>query len=137
MTEFNQGWGAPSSTKPKRSKLPGIVGIVALIAGITIGASGGESEAATPTAKVETKTVTETVEKTPQACLDALDVADEGFEVSSELVGTAGKAFAAISELDVAELHKLNADMDPLTGKLNKLAPRYVAAKEACRNASG
>lgn len=65
--------------------------------------------------------VTTTVQSVPQACLDALDNADEGF-------GYGAQAMTAASEFDVAAL-------TAATTKLNRLAPTYNANKAACRTA--
>jgi len=68
-------------------------------------------------------TTTVSVATVPQACLDALDNADQGFTYASQIITAAG-------EFDVAT-------MNAVTEKVTALAPKYNANKAACRAAGG
>lgn len=118
-----------------------IIPVVTLFAGLAIGASG--SETATEPAVTEApkvKTVTETVEVevevevTPQACLDALDYADEGFGYAEQTMGIVIDAFDAIGNLDYLALDEATADIQAVTADLESVAPLYIDAKTECRD---
>jgi ABC-type glycerol-3-phosphate transport system substrate-binding protein len=66
-------------------------------------------------------TVTTTQSVAPQACVDALDQADKGFEI-------AGSAFQAAAKYDSTALGKASE-------QLKTLAPQYNATKAQCRAA--
>ena len=77
---------------------------------------------APPAPPAPTVTVTAKADSSvPQACLDALDNADEGF-------GYGGDAMRAASEFDVDGINAA-------TSNLNALAPTYNTNKAACRAA--
>jgi hypothetical protein len=77
---------------------------------------------APPAPPAPTVTVTAKADSSvPQACLDALDNADEGF-------GYGADAMQAASEYDVAGINAA-------TRNLNALAPTYNANKALCRAA--
>lgn len=121
-----------------------IATIGGLLLGIGVGAAG--NTAPTPTASTPTivtrtvtpepSTITKTVEVVPQACNDALDVADKGFALSSESMGYAGQAFNAVAGGDLASLKRFNAEMTRVTGELGDLAPKYQRLKQECHTAS-
>lgn len=74
-----------------------------------------------PAKPAPTVTTTVNVPTVPQACLDALDSADQGFTLAAQ-------GFTAASEFDVAT-------MNAVTEKLGELAPTWNANKAACRAA--
>lgn len=116
--------------------IPAVVGSLALFVGIGIG-SAGEPEPVTVTKEVPgpERVVTKTVEKevTPQACLTALDLSEEGFSYSAEAMGYMGDALTAAGNFDVAALTKANTDIETVSPKLKQLtAPMKVAVSE-CR----
>lgn len=138
-----------------------IVGAFALSIGVGLGflAAGGEPE---PTVKTVTEevevpgpTVTEEVEvekqvevaTTPQACLDAITAAEQGFTLSGEFA----ESSVEVSELlfptlkagynrDVAAMERITADVERITadvrsinGRLSDTADQFNAAKAECR----
>lgn len=83
-------------------------------------------------------TVTVTVKadsSVPQACLDALDNADEGFGYAAGAMGAAGEGFDAVSVGDIDKLLQQIPVMKSMGTKLNNLAPTYNTNKAACRAA--
>ncbi|ALY08895.1 hypothetical protein GALAXY_51 [Arthrobacter phage Galaxy] len=134
--EGRKAAAAESSGKWKRRGL--IAGfVVVALAGFGLG-SGGKAEpapspAAAPVVKTETKTVT--VEKTPAACLRALDLADEALGYSGDAMGVMGEMFEAASRFDLAGVEAGSPKLDKLTGKIKGVSPRYLAAKDDCRMA--
>jgi len=118
---------ARTTKKSKRGTILAAVG--GLIAGGLLFAScGGNADAeaepapaVTVTAEPEVETVEVTVEQTPQECLEALNLADASFTISSEIMN-------AIMNDDVAGMQsgvqELQANVDP-----------YTEAKTACRAA--
>lgn len=125
----------PNGKKPRRWLVPVVVGVVA--ASIGYGAAGGAAEAPEPIVKTETieKEVPVEVEKIVEkevevvvevptsrpSCLQALDIADEGFNIASGVIG-------AIQSGDLATARELNAE-------LAELVPSYGTMKTDCRNA--
>jgi hypothetical protein len=69
-----------------------------------------------------TTTTTVKVATVPQACLEALTYAETGFDLAATAITAAG-------EFDVDTLTKT-------TARVNRLAPKWLAAKEACRSAA-
>lgn len=84
-----------------------------------------------------TKTVvkTDVQEKTPASCLTALDYADQGFGYASESMGYAQEGFEAVSNLDIDKLQQVTPKLQRVNEKIGSLAPKYRAAKDACRSA--
>lgn len=116
-------------TNPRR--WPWIVAVLAaLFVGVGIGAAAADTE---PTAVetpepetivetvVETETVTEVVEVevTPQACVDALDVASENFFVAADML-----QLVVDWQDEIAEI--LNADGYLITAEWNMLDVKYA-----------
>jgi len=104
-------------------------------------ACGGSNEAPeTKTVPGPTKTVTNTVEKevekTPDVCLEALDLADKGFGYATEALNIASEAFTSVSTLDFDALDAQTEGMERVNGQITDLAPKYNAAKTACRGKS-
>lgn len=102
------------------------------------GQSGGEPQ--------PTETVTETVEVTPQACLDALDYAQQGFIHAGEAMGISAEttdimiqalneAMTAgdVSAESVRRLEAVSAELEANTDGVNALAPLFVDAAAECR----
>lgn len=78
---------------------------------LTLSACGGEDPAPAPTVTVTAepepaRVETREVEVTPQACLDALDLADESFMIFADILD-------AVSVLDAAEVERLTATLQP------------------------
>ena len=102
--------------------------------------------AATPTqAAVPAPTVTAT--STPQACLDALDMADEGFDISASVIGVAADTMQLMPDVVdavlaydadaidavTAKVKRYTAKIEGYTEEMSDLSPRYSAAKAECR----
>lgn len=96
----------------------------------------------------EDSVAVETIQSgTPQACLDALDYADEGFGIASEfgdaasgIVGEFQATLEAIMAGDVAgveastdRLVTINDDVTDINERLTALSPKYLDAKTECR----
>ncbi len=77
-----------------------------------------------PTKTVET-------EVTPASCLKALDVADQVFRESGDILGIIGEALGG-----ERSLVKAPAAMDKHTAKIKELTPHYQSAKASCKEAA-
>ena len=99
--------------------------IVGMIAGVTM------NRTPAPPAEVQTQTVTQ--DKTPQACLDYIDYAEEGFGLAQESMSYAGDAFQAIADYDMTAAREASDNMRSVKPKLDALAPKMVQAKADCR----
>lgn len=88
-----------------------------------------------PTVTVTSKPVvkTKTVTTVPQACLNALDYADQGFEQATKSMQAAATGFQAVSDFDVAALQAQVPVIQETGRKLGEIGPKYVAAKSICR----
>ncbi len=89
-----------------------------------------------PERVVEVPGPTVTVERAPDACLRALELADRGFLLAEEGFGYAADGFRAISEYDVDGMRDAAAGMNETAAEIRALAPQYNAAKDECRAAS-
>lgn len=166
MTSIEQtpeGWGA----KVPWYKRPWIRWTAAILAslfvGVAIGTTGNdanaddlEAERDDLAAQVEdleglepetvTETVTEEVDVTPAACVEALDYADEGFNIAADYIGVSARAFTiagdalanplAVDDGTVAELEGILEDMTGYNADLEAISGPYNAAKADCRDAS-
>lgn len=132
--------------------------ILTAAVGLALGAviaSGGTSADASkvePSVVTETKTVTETVEvaAVPQACLDALDEAEQISGIAAEFADTAstfpplvGDAFEAGINMDnvaaqriIDQMDASNQEMDDQNSRMRPLVDAFVDDKQACRDAS-
>jgi hypothetical protein len=75
------------------------------------------------------------VEKTPQSCLAALDLADQGFKYSSEAMRAAADGFHAAARFDVSGIEAANADLTAVNEKMSAMAPDLQTQKAECRAA--
>lgn len=115
--------------KKSRKWLAPVLVIVALFAGVGIGNASAEPGTITKTVTkevevpgpVETKEVEVEVpvEVTPPVCAEALNLADEAFLITADMM-------EAIGNLDVATMEQLNLDLEEVSGP-------YVQAKTECR----
>lgn len=136
---------------PPKNKRRWVLPTALTIGGFLIG--GGIATAAQPepeTVLVEKpveveKIVTETVETTPQACLDAIDHADDlmltlsgvGL-LAAQYIDLIPRAFEAGMDYDIAASEQIIADMDDLNSQVEGMdgstdRANYDAAVEECR----
>lgn len=119
-------------TKPMKKPLTTLALGAALLTGLVGCGTGKANEAVAnaprptvtvtaPAKPAPTVTTTVNVPTVPQACLDALTSAEQGFDLAAQ-------GFTAASNFDVAT-------MNAVTEKLGKLAPTWNANKAACRAA--
>lgn len=143
---MTQQFNTPTTptTKPKTRKRwikPTAIGAGAFIFGALIGAAGEPTpETVTVTKEVEVpveKIVTEEVEVevpvTPEACLEALDLNEQGFDLASEAMGYMGEALDAAANFDIAGLEAATAELEVVNPKMTALADPMNAAKAECR----
>jgi len=134
-----------------RKRAPWVVPAIASVAAFGLGAafgsgsdSGAESSPS-PTPTVITKEVT--VEKVSEACLDALNDADELLTISGEVATLVGahlsddkKLFNQFAEYDfaadwyLANAGQFTASINDLTDRV--LANTYQGNRDACRGAA-
>lgn len=124
--------------------------VVALVGGVAAGAfvqaerdsapvamvvgRGPEKLTVTVTSIVEReKLVEKEVERSPQSCLTALTLADQGFDVAGRALVASGDYVKALQRLDRTGQNQAITDLERAGGELQALGPQYRAAKEACR----
>lgn len=147
--------GSSGPSKPwysRRWVRYGGVGAVIFLLGVACG-EAGESEGADPTsAPAPTVTVTESVPGpeiptgvTPQACIDAVETADEAFRAASKVLDIQSglftdevpRALVAVANDDPAALEEASADLEEHAAEVTALTAtlevdRYQAAKAEC-----
>lgn len=139
------GNDAPPAPKKRPSWL--LPAVVAVLAGsIGYGAAGGA--AAAPEANVVTETkevevikevevpVETIVEVTPAACLEALDLAADGFDIAADMIGLIEPAARAGLEVNVDAISEITSSMAASNAQLEELTPRASAASTQCRAGS-
>lgn len=137
---------AAPTTQPKTRKRwikPTAIGAGAFLIGALIGAAGQpEPETVTkevevPVEKIVTETITEEVEVevpvTPEACLEALDLSEQGFDLASQAMGYMSQAMTAASEFDIAGIEAATVELEVLNPQITALADPMNAAKAECR----
>jgi hypothetical protein len=135
--------------KEKGLLIPLIIAVVALVAGLLIGtilggASAESSAKSAPAAKpVPAVTVTATpaaqvVEQksVPKECTDALDEADHGFDLASDMSDEFRDAITAIQAGDIDGIKSATKNIKSINSSLGNLAPQYNADKLVCRAAA-
>lgn len=130
----------PVKKQSKKIQVRRAVAIGVTAAALGIGALLGSGSAKTEIQTVEvpkevTKTVTKEVPTTPQACLDAISYAEQGFDYAAQGFGYSSDAIKAVSEFDVAGIQAANAGMQDVQSKMAALNPLLQAAKADCRAA--
>lgn len=118
--------------------------LLAALAGLALALTGCGTTTASPAPTVTaTETVTETVEKTPQACLDYIEAAEkvitsasevisaqkDGLDVSGEVIDNFGQADSE----HVAKIQDATERIQAENETLAALAPEIQAAKAGCR----
>lgn len=84
-----------------------------------------------PKPKVVTQVVTKNVYRVPDACVTALDYADQGFTSASKFAMASKDAFQAIQDGDVSALEAASQEMNAAGDGLHP--DEYNAAKAECR----
>jgi len=108
--------------------------------GIVIGSAGGEDTKEVPgpervrTVTAPAKTVTETVERTPAVCVEALRLAEQGLTLSAESMAVVSTAFTAITEGDSAGLDAASTDLERKNRQIVEITPDYREASRQCRS---
>jgi hypothetical protein len=103
--------------------------VIATVVGALIGIGAGAA------IQPEPSTVTKTEAVAPQSCLDALDLADEGFTYAGEAMGAASDGFDAASRFDIAGLKAASGRITAAGDKIQGITGAYQAAKADCRSA--
>lgn len=116
---------APAPKKKRPWLLPTVVGVAALFVGFAAG--GGEPEVVTEEVEVvvEKEVVKEVevpVEVSSPDCLEALDLADEGFTIMAGMMD-------AITKVDVPAMQERTAELEGMSNP-------YNMAKTLCRAGS-
>ena len=117
---------------------------LAALAGLALTLTACGTTTATPAPTVTaTETTTETVEKTPQACLDYIEVTEkvitsagqvisaqkDGLDVSSEIIGNYGRPGTG----DIARIQDATERIQAENETLTALIPEVQAAKTGCQ----
>lgn len=140
---------APTQT-PKGHRKPWglIAGVIAsLLVGVGIGSAGDSSSpsatapAVTVTAQaapgavktIEVPGPTKTINRTPPACLNAIDKANAALGLAAEGFGFASDGFNAMAGLDITAMEESNRELKALAPKLKVELDAYAAARTACR----
>lgn len=133
--------------------------LAVLAATFALGACGGSSEASEATEASPAPTVTVTATKTteaepvvqvPAACVEALDLAEEGFSLSADAMDSSSKVILEVPNLidailytDVTEVERItsvvqgeSSTMDGYNTDIEKVAESYQSASQECRDAS-
>ena len=117
---------------------------LAAFAGLALALTGCGTTTASPAPTVTaTETTTETVEKTPQACLDYIEVTEkvitsagqvisaqkDGLNVSSQVIGNYGRPGTG----DIARIQDATERIQAENETLTALIPEVQAAKTGCQ----
>jgi hypothetical protein len=111
---------------------------VALVAAVALAGCGGTATSTPTVTKTTTKVDirTETVKEVPEACLKALDLADEGFGYAGDALNAAQDGFAAIQDFDADALDAAAEDMKTAGDKTAGITEDYNSYKAQCRKAA-
>ena len=114
MTDYQTITTPPAPKTDKPWLIPTLVGVAALALGFSVGGALVQPEVIT-----ETKEVEVVLEVANPDCVEALDLADEGFSVVADIM-------EAITDRDPAAMAEGNRE-------LNSLSTPYNMAKSSCR----
>ncbi|MDQ0664546.1 hypothetical protein QFZ35_003044 [Arthrobacter ulcerisalmonis] len=123
-------------------KVAGAVSALVLAFGIGVGSTSAKTvevekvvEKSVPgPERIVTKTVTEKVEVTPQACLTFITLADQLFGYAKESMTYAGDALDSVPTRDYAKLSVAKDGMESLAPKLQALTTPVNTARAECRS---
>lgn len=114
------------------------IALLALALGLTA-CSGSPAEAEpapVPTVTVTAEPVVKEAEVTPQACIDALDLASEVMHVMAEVQDLVKPALRSAADRDVAELERLVGEMTEHNESLDGIEVPLAEAVSACRGSA-
>jgi len=117
-------------TPVKTHVLWGAATLLALTAGLGIGGANTEATSASG------EPVVETVNVTPDACLEALDYAEEVIDYAADGMSAAADVMLAASQLDVAGIEEATARIREAGDAAERIGPAYRAARDECRSAA-
>jgi hypothetical protein len=106
--------------------------VIAAVVGALLGIGAGTA------AQPEPSTVTRiegVLEVAPQSCLEALDLADEGFGYAGEALQASADGFDAASRFDVAGIEAATERIELAGDHVEGIITDYQAAKAECRSA--
>jgi hypothetical protein len=122
------------------NKLIGVAALAVTLPLITACGDYGAGAEATPTTiaepTVEIKYLDRDVEVVPEACLEALDVAEEVFDAAAEGFHAAADAFYAAADFDAAGIRAGRRGIEAATAEISELTPRWQSARDECRAAA-
>lgn len=117
-----------------------LIGVAALaVAPLIFTACGDPPVEATPTTvkpTIEYRIKRVNVFTVPQACLDAIDVAEEVFAISADVSKAASEGFYAAADFDVDGIRDAGAAFRRATADLQPLIPRWQTARDDCKAAN-
>lgn len=132
----------------ERGNMKRLVLVLAVLASVAIAGCASDKSESSSSEPKEERVATQVAESTPQACLDALDDAEEAFGLAaegfslaanvSEMIGPAAQAgfdqdAATIRDL-TDQLHTNNAELDAVTSDLVGVRSSYQANAAECRS---
>lgn len=118
-----------------RKKLFALLALILIaVAGAAFGTGAAVGHTKT-VAKPIVHTVTKTVDvpTTPQACLDALDEADSGFNTAAQATGAFQDVISGIQTQDLSKIESATQTIKSTSSDLDTLSASYNADKEECR----
>jgi hypothetical protein len=80
-----------------------------------------------------TKTVTKVTYKVSASCLKALDEADADIAITAQVFGDSADVIQGVLDNNLALIGASTSHMQSLDPKLAAIAPRYIAARAACK----
>jgi hypothetical protein len=140
----------PIDPKLKKGLIIAGAALAAFVVGIAVGSTGDAAPMAAPAVtvtpepaptvtvtpepvEVEVPGKTEVVEKAPQVCFDALDLADDGLGLAAETFGIFADSVDAILSGDWDAVDAASAKIAKNNDKIDTIAGPYQVAKAACR----
>lgn len=126
------------NTQPRKPKNPSAVVTFVLalmvVAAFVVGHASGSTETVSASPQVITKTETVTVDVVPQACLDALTAADNGYLNALDAAQAALNVVSALADEDYETAVALSSEMPDALNE--EMATVYADARDECRAAS-
>lgn len=104
-----------------------------LITGGLLGA-GIVYQTVEPQTQVRTVTEMVSVTETPDACIEAIDLADTGLNLTASSLSLAMDGWEAYMNDDVAGIEMATAGMDQNNTEMDQIIDPYQQAKAACNN---